>query len=41
MYELPENDLRDAYTVQKDIPFPEYQHPFPLTEGPNRHPSQE
>lgn len=35
MFTLPENDQLDVYTVQKDTPFLEYQHPFPLREGPN------
>jgi len=42
MYALPENGQLDVYTVQKDTPFLEYQHPFPLMEGPNGiHSSQE
>ena len=40
MSEVPENDQLGAYTVQKDTPFLEYQHPFPLKEGPNVHPLQ-
>jgi hypothetical protein len=38
MFELPENDQLDVYTVQKDTPSREYQRPSPLMEGPNIHP---
>lgn len=38
MFRLPENDQLVVYTVRKDNPFLEYQHPFPLMEGPSIHP---
>lgn len=41
MLGLPEQDQLHVYIVPKDTPFLEYQHPFPLIEGPDIHPLQE